>query len=97
MIKAGILLKVEAKAGKEQDVADFLKGALTFVEQEPETINWYSFKVNENTFGIFDTFPGEDGRKAHLAGKVAEELMKHAPDLLASSPVIEFVDILASK
>jgi quinol monooxygenase YgiN len=97
MIKVGILLKVEAKAGKEQDVADFLKGALTFVEQEPETINWYSFKVNENTFGIFDTFPGEDGRKAHLAGKVAEELMKHAPDLLASSPVIEFVDILASK
>jgi quinol monooxygenase YgiN len=97
MIKVGILLKVEAKAGKEQDVADFLKGALTFVEQEPETVNWYSFKVNENTFGIFDTFPSEDGRKAHLAGKVAEELMKHAPDLLASSPVIEFVDILASK
>lgn len=97
MIKVGILLKVEAKPGKEQDVANFLKGALTFVEQEPETINWYSFKVNENTFGIFDTFPGEDGRKAHLAGKVAEELMKHAPDLLASPPVIEFVDILASK
>lgn len=97
MITVGILLKVEAKAGKEQDVANFLKGALAFVEQEPETVNWYSFKVNENTFGIFDTFPNEDGRKAHLAGKVAEELMKHAPELLASAPVIEFVDIMSSK
>jgi len=97
MIKVGILLKVEAKPGKEQDVADFLKSATALVEEEPETINWYGFKINESTFGVFDTFPGEDGRKAHLAGKVAEALMKHAPDLLASPPVIEFVDILASK
>ena len=97
MIKVGILLKVEAKPGKEQDVANFLKSAIALVEEEPETINWYGFKINENTFGVFDTFPGEDGRKAHLAGKVAEALMKHAPDLLASPPVIEFVDILASK
>jgi len=97
MIKVGILLKVEAKPGKEQDVADFLKSAISLVEQEPETINWYGFRINESTFGVFDTFPGEDGRKAHLAGKVAEALMEHAPELLASAPIIEFADILAHK
>jgi quinol monooxygenase YgiN len=97
MIKVGILLKVEAKPGKEHDVANFLKSAIALVEEEPETINWYAFKINESTFGIFDTFPGEDGRKAHLTGKVAEALMKNAPDLLAAAPVIEQVDILAFK
>ncbi len=97
MIKTGILLKIVAKAGKGQEVAEFLKSAISLVQEEPETINWYSFRINENTFGVFDTFPGDEARHAHLAGKVAEALMKHAPDILATEPVIEFVDILAYK
>lgn len=97
MIKTGILLKIEAKAGKEQEVAEFLKSATPLVQEEPGTINWYGFRINQTTFGVFDTFQGDEARQAHLGGKVAEALMKHAPDLLATEPVIEFVDILASK
>lgn len=97
MITKGLLVKITAKPGKEQEVADFLKSATPLVEQEPKTIDWYAFRTSKNTFGIFDTFPDEDGRKAHLAGKVAEALMKNAPDLLSADPVIESVDILASK
>ena len=97
MITKGLLVKITAKPGKEQEVADFLKSATPLVEAEPQTVNWYGFRINENTFGIFDTFPDAEGRKAHLAGKVAEALMKNAPNLLAGDPVIEEVDILASK
>lgn len=97
MIKLGLLVRLEAKPGKEQEVADFLKSGLALVNEEPDTVTWYGIKIGESTFGIFDTFEGEEGRKAHLAGKVAEALMANAPHLLASDPVIEQIEILASK
>jgi quinol monooxygenase YgiN len=97
MTKKGILLKITAKPGKEEEVAAFLKSAIPLVEDEPGTINWYGFKISDDTFGVFDTFPDDDARQSHLTGRVAEALMKNAPELLATSPVIELVDILASK
>lgn len=97
MLKTGLLVKLIAKPGKEHDLAEFLKSALPLALEEPETINWYAFRVSESTFGIFDTFPGDEGRNAHLAGKIAEALMANAPQLLALEPTIEHVEILASK
>jgi quinol monooxygenase YgiN len=97
MIQAGLLVKLVAKPGKEQDLANFLAGATPLVNDEPLTINWYAYRISESTFGIFDTFEGEEGRKAHLAGKVAEALMANAPHLLALEPSIERVEILAGK
>ena len=97
MITLGLLVRLEAKPGKEQEVADFLKSGLSLVMDEPDTVTWYGIKIGESTFGIFDTFPDEAGRNAHLAGKVAAALMANAPDLLASDPVIEKIEILASK
>ncbi|WP_159475928.1 putative quinol monooxygenase [Dyadobacter sp. 3J3] len=97
MITLGLLVRLEAKPGKEQEVADFLKSGLSLVMEEPDTITWYGIKIGESTFGIFDTFPDEAGRNAHLAGKVAAALMANAPELLASDPVIEKIEILASK
>ncbi len=97
MITLGLLVRLEAKPGKEQEVADFLKSGLSLVMDEPDTITWYGIKIGESTFGIFDTFPDEAGRNAHLAGKVAAALMANAPELLASDPVIEKIEILASK
>jgi len=78
-------------------VEDFLKSAQPLAENEEETITWYAFKINENTFGIFDSFEGVEGRQAHLSGPIAKALMENAAELLASDPVIEQVDILASK
>ena len=97
MIKVALLVKLEAKAGQAQKVADFLKSALPLVEEEPDTVNWYAIRISENIFGIFDTFPGEDGRQAHLTGKVAQALMANAAELLAGPPGIERVEILTYK
>ena len=71
----GLCVFLYAKKGKEAELAAFLKSGLAIVEGEPGTITWYAFQVNESTFGIFDTFGGEEGRNAHLSGKVAEALM----------------------
>jgi quinol monooxygenase YgiN len=97
MEKFALLARVEAKPGKEAVVAEFLKSALPLAEAESDTVRWYALKINENTFGIFDTFETEDGRSAHLQGQIAAALMANAAELLAKDPVIEFVDLLAVK
>ncbi len=97
MVTVGLLVRLEAKPGKEQAVADFLRSGLPLAQDEPDTINWYGIQLGPTTFGIFDTFPADAGRQAHLSGPIAAALMANAADLLASDPVIEMVDILAAK
>ena len=97
MVKKALAVKLVAKPGKEADVEAFLKGGLVLVNDEPLTVTWYAIKFNENTFGIFDTFEGDEGRDAHLNGKVAEALMANAAELLVEPPSIEKVDLLAAK
>jgi len=97
MITVGLLVRLEAKPGKETEVENFLKSGLALVEDEPETTVWFAIRMGQSTFGIFDAFPGESGRKAHLSGKVAAALMAKASELLAKPPVIENVDVLAVK
>jgi len=97
MVKVALFVRLEAKPGKEQEVADFLRGGLAIVQQEPATTHWYALQLGPSTFGIFDTFPDEAGRQAHLSGQVAAALMAKAPDLLAEPPSIEKVDLLAVK
>ena len=97
MVKFALLARLEAKPGKEQEVADFIKSALPLAQQEAETISWYALQLGPSTFGIFDTFENEAGRKAHLGGQIAAALMAKAPELLAINPVIEQVDLLAVK
>lgn len=92
-----LLVRLEAKPGKENDVESFLKSGLALVLEEPLTESWYALKIGPSTFGIFDTFAGEDGRDAHLAGKVAEALMANASALLSTDPVIEKVELIAIK
>ncbi len=97
MVKKGLFVKLVAKAGKEADVEAFLNGGLDLVNDEPLTKTWYAVKFDDSTFGIFDTFDGDEGRDAHLNGKVAEALMANADALLASPPSIEKIDVLAAK
>jgi quinol monooxygenase YgiN len=97
MIKVALYVRLEAKPGKENDVADFLRGALPLVEEEPGTLAWFAIKMGPKTFGIFDAFADDMGRQAHLAGKVAAALMHKAPELLSQTPVIEQIEVLAAK
>ena len=96
-IKLGLLVRLEAKPGKEKEVEGFLKSGLPIVQGEPATATWYALRLGPSTFGIFDTFADEAGRQAHLNGRVAAALMAKAPELLAKAPVIEQVDVLAAK
>jgi quinol monooxygenase YgiN len=93
----GLLVRLEAKPGKEADVENFLRGALPLAQEEPATITWYAIRLGPSTFGIFDTFPDDSGRQAHLSGPIAAALMANASELLAQPPTIETVDILAAK
>ncbi|MEO6671610.1 MAG: antibiotic biosynthesis monooxygenase [Ferruginibacter sp.] len=97
MVKYAILARVDAKPGKENEVEEFLKSALALAQEETETVSWYALKLGPSTFGIFDTFNGEDGRQAHLNGKIAAALMANADALLSKPPVIDMVDLLAVK
>jgi quinol monooxygenase YgiN len=92
-----LFVRLEAKPGKEAEVAEFLKGGLPLVEAEPATIAWFGIRLGPSTFAIFDAFPDEAGRQAHLSGKVAAALMEKAKDLLAEPPSIQKADVLAAK
>lgn len=96
-LKTALLARLEAKPGKEKDVEDFLRSGLALVQEEPATIEWFAIKFGPSTFGIFDAFPDEAGRQAHLNGKVAAALKEKANDLFAKPPIIEKVDIIAAK
>ncbi len=97
MVKNGLFVRLEAKAGKEAEVEEFLRGGLDLVNDEPETTVWYALKFGDSAFGIFDAFDDESGRDAHLNGRVAAALMAKAEELFAVPPMIEKVDVLAAK
>lgn len=97
MDRFGILALLEAKPGKEQEVAEFLQSARPLVLQEVGTSAWFAFQTGPTSFGIFDTFADEDGRKAHLTGAVAKALFAKAEELFAGEPQIRMADLLAAK
>jgi quinol monooxygenase YgiN len=97
MVKVALWVRLEAKPGREAEVAAFLRAGLPLVEAEPATMAWFGVRLGETTFGIFDAFQDEAGRDAHLSGRVAAALMAKAADLLAQPPAIEKVDVLAAK
>ena len=97
MISRALLVQVEARPGKEQDVAEFLRGALPIVQGEPATIAWFALQLGPSTFGIFDAFPDEAGRQAHLNGQVAAALMERSDELFSRPPNIQEIDVLAAK
>jgi quinol monooxygenase YgiN len=97
MVTVGLLVRLEAKPGREQDVEDFLKIGLSLVLDEPDTLEWFAIRLGPQTFGILDAFPDDDGRQAHLSGPLATALLEQADDLLSEPPTIEMFNVLAVK
>jgi quinol monooxygenase YgiN len=93
----GVLALLEAKAEKGADLAAFLESGRAIAAAEEGTVTWYAFKLEDSTYGIFDTFESEDARNAHLGGEIPRALAQVAPDLLAKDPEIHLVDVLAVK
>ena len=97
MVRVGLFARLEAKPGKESAVAEFLASALPLAQNEAETTVWFALRLGPSTFGIFDAFPDDKGRKAHLDGPIASALMAKASELLAKPPQIDPIDVLAAK
>ncbi|WP_405141000.1 antibiotic biosynthesis monooxygenase [Sphaerisporangium sp. NBC_01403] len=97
MVTVGLLVRVNARPGKEWEIENFLRDELALIEDEPGMAVWFAVRINCATFGIFDAFEEDAGRRAHLAGKVAAALMERSDELFTRPPTIERVDILATK
>jgi quinol monooxygenase YgiN len=96
-VTMALYVQLEAKPGKEDEIEEFLASALPLVDQEPATVAWFALRLSPTTFGIFDVFPDEAGRQAHLAGRVAEALIGKADDLFSEPPAIQKVGVIAAK
>jgi quinol monooxygenase YgiN len=96
-VSRGLLALLEAKPGKGDELAAFLEQGRALAAQEQGTVTWYAFRVSDTTYGIFDTFEDEQGRQAHLDGRIPEALGRVGPDLLAKDPDIRPVDVIAVK
>jgi quinol monooxygenase YgiN len=97
MVKLALFARLEAKAGKEKEVAKFLETGLTLANQESTTPVWFALRLGPTTFGIFDAFKDESGRQAHLNGPIAKALIAQAPELFAKPPAIEQIEVLGAK
>ena len=97
MIKLALFARLEAKPGKEADVAAFLEAGLAMARAEATTPIWFALRLSPTTFGVFDAFHNEDGRQRHLSGPIAQALMAKAPELFASPPTIDQIEVLGLK
>jgi len=95
--KVALFARLEAKPGKESEVAKFLEAGLAMAKQEPTTPLWFALRLGPTTFGVFDAFADETGRQTHLSGPIAKALMAKAPELFAKPPAIEPLEVLGSK
>jgi quinol monooxygenase YgiN len=97
MVRYALYAPLEAKPDKAEEVQTFLRDAQALAEQEPGTTAWFALRMGPTTFAIFDVFPDEESRQAHLNGEIAKALMEHADDLLAKPPQIHQLEVIASK
>jgi hypothetical protein len=96
-VTTGLIVRLEARPGREVELAAFLQSAPPLVADEPETVVWLAVRSGASSFAIVDAFPDDGGRRAHLDGPVAAALLSRAHELLASPPAIEHVDVLAAR
>lgn len=92
-----LVVKLTAKPDTQDEVAEFLTGAVELANAEQGTPIWFALRTDASTFWIVDAFPSDAERQAHLSGPIAEALMANADRLLSVPPEINPADVLASK
>ena len=92
-VTLGILALLEAKAGKGDELAAFLKAGRDLAVAEEGTVTWYAFKISDTSYGIFDTFVTGDARTAHINGQIPAALAEVSADLPARAPDIQPVSL----
>ena len=97
MVTTGLIVRLDARAGQEEELAAFLESAVPLVNEEPDTVAWFALRAGPSSFAIVDVFPDAAGRDTHLNGAVAAALLSRADELLVESPDIQQVDVIAEK
>jgi quinol monooxygenase YgiN len=97
MVRLALYVPLEAKPEKVDELEQFLRDGQALAEQEPGTTAWFALRMGPTSFAIFDVFPDEESRQAHLNGRIAEALMTRADELLTGAPQIHQLDVVASK
>ena len=97
MVSRGLLVRIDALHGKDAEAEGFLRGAIDPVREEPATTAWFAIRFGRSEYGIFNAFPDDAGREAHLAGPVARMLTGEVGKLFERPPLIERLDVLAFK
>jgi quinol monooxygenase YgiN len=97
LITVGLFVRLEAKPGKEEELAAFLMQGLELANRETTTPLWFALRLGSGSFAIFDAFADEAGRQAHLNGPIAKALMAQAPHLLAEAPAIQQLEVIGAK
>jgi len=97
MTSRGLLVRMHAKEGKDSAVEDFLQSSLPLVRDEPDTTAWFAVRFGRGEYGIFDVFPDDASRDAHLSGPVATSLKQRADELFDRPPRIQRIEVLADK
>ncbi len=97
MVSVALVVKMVAKPGAEQELSQFLTGAVDLANEEAGTPVWFALQTDPSTFWIVDAFPSDTERQAHLGGPIAAALMANADRLLAEAPEINNADVLAAK
>lgn len=92
----GLLVRLDARAGKEREVEQFLKSALPLVEEEIGTRSWFAVRFGRGEYGIFDTFLDDSAYEEHLHGPVAMALQQ-SNELFEGSPRLQKIEVLADK
>ena len=96
-VEKALFVRLLAQDGKGNELEAFLRSGLAAVMEERDTTSWYAVRFGDRDFAIFDTFPSDEGRVAHLAGKVGSALIARTPELLQGAPHIEHAQVLAYK
>jgi quinol monooxygenase YgiN len=95
MVKVGLLVRLEVKPGKAAELEAQLRAVLPAIEQELGTTAWFAVRLGPSSYAVFDVFPDETGRQAHLeAGRIR---LEGAADLLEAPPSIVPTDVIAAK
>jgi len=93
--KLGFLVRLEVKPDKVPEFEAWVGASLPAIEDEPGTTAWFAVRLGPTSYAVFDVFPNEAARQAHLeAGRIRLEGLS---DLLAEPPSMVRTEVIVSK
>ncbi len=96
-IAKGLHITLHARRGREAELMDLLAEIRRSVATEPGTLPWFGLRRNRRVFEIFESFPDERARRAHLAGEGAKSLLARSRAILKRPARVTRLDVVDLK